>query len=81
MLDKICLSLNGIFESAIDNVLCYKYPAKSISYTSSKTKRRRVALSDAQTDLVEEYAMQTAPEIVVLLYSGRRRGGNAAQME
>lgn len=74
LLDKIQLCLNGIFDSAIDNDLCYKNPAKAISYTSSKTKRKRVALSDEQMDIVEKYAMQTAPEIIILLYSGLRRG-------
>ena len=74
MLDKISLCLNGIFDSAIDNDLCYKNPAKSITYTSNKSKRERVALSDEQMNIVEKYAMQTAPEIVVLLYSGLRRG-------
>lgn len=74
LLDKIQLCLNGIFDTAIDNDLCYKNPAKSISYTSGKMKRQRIALTDAQMALVEKYALRTAPEIVVLLYSGLRRG-------
>lgn len=39
-LSKMHICLNGIFETAIDNDLCYKNPAKKIKFTSLQQKKK-----------------------------------------
>ena len=73
-LSKIRMCLNMIFETAIDNDLCYKNPAKRVSYTSIAEKTVKRVYKDEQIDLVEEYALTRMPEVIVLLETGVRRG-------
>ncbi|CZT57462.1 hypothetical protein BN3661_01996 [Eubacteriaceae bacterium CHKCI005] len=52
MLSKMHMCLNGIFESAIDNDLCYKNPAKKISFTSHADKIEKRVYTDEQIEIV-----------------------------
>ena len=73
-LSKIRMCLNMIFETAIDNDLCYKNPAKRVSYTSNAEKTVKHVYTDEQIELVESYAAPRMPEVVLLLETGLRRG-------
>ncbi|BCI60818.1 site-specific integrase [[Clostridium] leptum] len=74
MLSKMHMCLNGIFESAIDNDLCYKNPAKKISFSSHVIKAKKQVYTDEQIEIVEKYAMTRMPEVIILLETGLRRG-------
>ena len=74
MLSKMQMCLNGIFETAIDNDLCYKNPAKSVKFSTSKQKNVKKVYTDDQIKIVEEYAQERMPEVVILLETGFRRG-------
>ena len=47
------MCLNGIFETVIDNDLCYKNPAKRVSYTSIAEKTVKRVYTDEQMEIVE----------------------------
>lgn len=50
---KLQLCLNAIFETAIDNDLCYKNPAKKVSYfIANPTKKRRVYSKEQVKDII-----------------------------
>ena len=74
MQDKMKLCLMGIFETAIDNDLCYKNPAKSVTYTSDKTKAVKNIYSDLEIKIVSGYAKSRIPEVAFILETGLRRG-------
>ena len=66
--------LNAIFESAIDNDLCYKNPAKHAVLSTVQGKRPRRALTDEQ---IVEYAQRAAgirDDALLMLLTGIRRG-------
>ena len=74
MLAKMKLCLNGIFETAIDNDLCFKNPAKGISYTSKKEKQQKKVYSDAELKFVKNFFYTQMPEVVLILETGLRCG-------
>lgn len=73
-LQKFKLCLNGIFETAIDNDLCFKNPAKGISYTSKKEKHQKKVYSDAELKFVKNFFYTQMPEVVLILETGLRCG-------
>ena len=74
MLEKMKLCLTGIFETAIDNDLCIKNPAKSASYTSKAEPNIKKVYSNEEIETVIEFAKTRIPEISIILHSGLRRG-------
>ena len=75
MLDKMSLCLNGIFESALENDLCRKNPARNIHPVSREAKRLKHVLTNQQIAALEEYAEQNGRlDVVLLLETGMRRG-------
>lgn len=74
VLSKIQMCLNGIFETAIENDLCYKNPAKSVTYTSNRVKNQKRVYSDEEIEKVEQFAEGRMPEVILLLETGLRRG-------
>ena len=73
-LDKFRMILNGIFESAIDNDICAKNPAKRIRVASKKEPKEKRVYTNEQIKLVEDHATFKMPEIVILLETGLRMG-------
>lgn len=69
---KICLS--AIFESAVDNDLCYKNPVKNISTNSQVEKYEKTVYTDEQLLIAREYFYSDMPETYLLLETGLRRG-------
>ena len=74
MMKKLKLCLNDIFETAIENDLSYKNPAKRIEVQSSIGKHEKKVYDDLQIQLVKNYAKKHMPEVVILLETGLRRG-------
>ena len=74
VLSKMKMCLDGIFESAIDNDLCFKNPTKNETYTSTRKKNEKKVYSDDQIAFVENAALLVRPEVVLLLNTGLRRG-------
>lgn len=74
MLSKMRLCLNGMYDAAINNDLCYKNPAKGITFVSEKPKNKKDVYTDDQIKAVEAYAADKLPEVVILLETGLRRG-------
>ncbi len=74
MLEKMLLCLNGIFNAAIENDLCYKNPAKNTTYSTTHTKAEKKVYSDDQIKVVEEFANNRMLEVILLLETGLRRG-------
>lgn len=73
-LSKMHICLNGIFETAIDNDLCYKNPAKKIKFTSLQQKKERKIYTDEEIAIVKAFFYNKLPEVVLLLETGLRRG-------
>lgn len=75
-LKKMKSILNAIFESAIENDLCYKNPARNSTFRSTATKHDKRVLTDEQIETVKFYARneQPMPEVILLLETGIRRG-------
>ena len=73
-LKKIRLCLVDIFETAIENDLCYKNPAKRVQFSSSAHKRVKRVLTEKQIAIVREEALEAFPAAALLLDTGMRRG-------
>lgn len=73
-LHKISLCLNGIFETAIDNDLCYKNPARSVNYNSVYEQNKKQTYTESQYRALCHLIRHTKPEIVLLLETGLRCG-------
>lgn len=74
-LNKFRLCLNGIFESAIDNDLCFKNPAKGITPKSTATKHEKKVYTDDEIETVQNFFISEgflAPAFI--LETGLRRG-------
>lgn len=72
---KIDLCLNGIFETAIDNDLIFKNPAKHIKYTSSVPPIQKKVYSEEQLTAAKNYLKNDDfPAAYVILESGLRKG-------
>lgn len=74
MLSKMRLCLNGIFNTAVDNDLCYKNPSRGIIPVSQKEKAVKKVYSDEEIHIVCEIAKFRMPEVIILLETGLRRG-------
>lgn len=74
LLSKLKMILHAIFDAAIDNDLCYKNPAKSVTYTSDRAKNEKKVYTDEQIQIVESFAADRMPEVIILLETGLRRG-------
>lgn len=73
-LKKMKSILNAIFESAIENDICYKNPAKRCTLRSTAEKHNKTVLSDPQIRIMKSVASIHMPEVVFLLETGLRRG-------
>lgn len=73
-LKKLSMCLSGIFDSAIENDLCYKNPArsKSVMITSEKEKIKKRVLTQEHIRTV--CAVCELPEVTAMLRTGMRRG-------
>ena len=73
---KIMLTARGIFETAIDNDLCSKNPARNVKAEGIKGKEKEV-FSEAEIEIIEKYCFSERSNIsdalLTLLYSGLRR--------
>lgn len=74
MLRKINMCLLAIFDSAIENDLCYKNPAKSktIKIASEHKKAEKKVYTSKQIETVKK--LTEVKEIAAILYTGMRRG-------
>lgn len=73
--DKIQLCLNGIFNTAIENDLCFKNPAKGLHFYSTKPHKEKRTYSEEQARMILDYA-KSHPDgisIILLLKMGLRR--------
>lgn len=73
-LDKIKLCLVGIFETAIENDLIYKNPAKKVIIVSNKEKSEKLVYNDTQIAAAKQFFISIMPEVCLLLETGLRRG-------
>lgn len=73
-LEKMRMCLSNIFDSAIDNDLCFKNPARKVDYASKRPKNKKNVYTDTEINLIEAIAANEMPEIVFLLETGLRRG-------
>lgn len=74
LLSRMRMILNGIFETAIDNDLCFKNPCKYVKFKSTHKKDEKQVYSETQIKRVCEIALFSMPEIALLLETGFRRG-------
>lgn len=74
LLHKLKICLSGIFESAVDNDLCYKNPVKNISTTSQVDKNEKHIYTDEQLKIARDFFYNDMPETFLLLETGLRRG-------
>lgn len=56
ILKKVANCLYAIFETAVENDLCFKNPAKNLVYKSKKKKKEKRTYTQEQVDLIMEYA-------------------------
>lgn len=73
-LGKLNMCLTGIFDSAIENDLCYKNPARSktVTVTSEQVKTEKRVYTTEQIAKVS--SLCELPEVTAMLYTGMRRG-------
>ena len=74
MLDKLHMTLYGIFDSAVDNDICYKNPVKGIKYVSQKGKAEKHVYNDDEIRTAKEFFKSNFPEAFLMLETGLRRG-------
>lgn len=73
-LKKIRLCLVDIFETAIENDLCYKNPAKRVQFSSEACRQVKRVLTEEQIAIVRAEAAEVFPAAALLLDTGMRRG-------
>ena len=73
-ISKMKMCLCGIFDSAIDNDLCFKSPARKVTCISKRAKNKKRVYSDKEIEVVEAIAASEMPEVIILLETGLRRG-------
>lgn len=73
-LHKISLCLKGIFETAIDNDLCYKNPTRYVDYKSTQTPTEKQTYTDDQIMTFYKYARSEMPGAVLIIETGLRCG-------
>ena len=73
---KVMISLRGIFETAVDNELCNRNPAKNVKAEGVKPKEKGI-FSEKEIDIIEKFCFaersNISDSLVLLLYSGLRR--------
>ena len=74
LLHKLKITLSAIFETAIENDLCVKNPAKNIEYKSGVDKNDKKVYSDDQIKMAKQFFYDDMPEAFLLLETGLRRG-------
>lgn len=74
MMHKLKICLNAIFNTAIDNDLCYKNPAKHAIVTSEVPKIEKHVYSEEDIKVAKKYFKANFPEAYVLLELGLRKG-------
>lgn len=74
VLSKMRMCLLGIFETAIDNELCYKNPVKNIKIKSTAKKNDKTVYTTKQIEAIENIAFGQLNEVIILLETGLRRG-------
>lgn len=73
-LDKHKIILKSIFDSAIDNDLCYKNPVKNIKYQHISDFRERNVYTKSQAKQAEKYAKEyNKIDVLIMLNTGIRR--------
>lgn len=73
-LEKQKIILKSMFDSAVDNDLCYKNPVKNIRFQHVADKDEKHTYTKEQAKKVEEYAMLHGRyDIVIILNTGIRR--------
>ncbi|MDD4124691.1 MAG: tyrosine-type recombinase/integrase [Eubacteriales bacterium] len=74
VMHKMRLCLNGIFDTAIDNDLCRKNPAKKVSFISNVDKKPKRTYSQAEANLIYQFCDKhpTGIYIRILLELGLR---------
>lgn len=74
MLDTLRMILRSIFDSAIDNDLCYKNPAKNVKINSTYQPEGRRVYTKEQADLLYNYSVENSLlDVILLLKTGIRR--------
>ena len=74
VLGKHKMILKSIFDSAIDNDLCYKNPVKNINFLNVSVKKQRPVYTAQEVSKLKDYAMQNKRyDIIFLLSTGIRR--------
>ena len=74
LLNKHKLILKSIFDTAIDNDLCYKNPVKNISFPKVAEKKEKLFYNAEQAKLFRQYALEHQYyDLVILLDTGVRR--------
>lgn len=66
-LSKMRLCLNGIFNSAIDNGLCTRNPARSVKFTVVNVGEQRRVYTPEQYETVREFALSHRFGLAILL--------------
>ena len=74
LLHKLKITLSAIFETAIENDLCFKNPAKNIKYRSAVDKNEKRIYNDEQISQAKQFFYYNMPEVFLLLETGLRRG-------
>lgn len=73
-LEKIKICLDGIFETAIDNDLIFKSPARNIKLMSDAEKNIKNVYTTEQMKIAKQFFINKMPEVYLLLCTGLRRG-------
>ena len=74
MLNTLRMILRSVFESAVDNDLCYKNPAKNAKIKSNYQPKGRRVYTQKQADTLYNYAIETCQlDMIILLKTGVRR--------
>lgn len=71
---KIQMCLADIFETAIENDLCFKNPCRRARFTSAGQIHEKKVLTAAQIETVRKRAAAEMPAVAALLDTGLRRG-------
>lgn len=75
ILNKLKISLNAIFETAIENDLIIKNPVKNVSVVSKKESKEKRAYTKEEAEKVIEFAKthKNGAPIILMLKTGLRR--------
>lgn len=71
---KVQMCLADIFETAIENDLCFKNPCRRARFTSAGQKHEKKVLTAQQIEVVRARSVEDFPAVAALLDTGLRRG-------